>query len=104
MEIVEIEVEPTHMTMGGQRYRVWHNDGVLIESTKDAPHDAARELVALGADLDLTLHVYSRGSQSLGMYGRLGFFAKTRTSETDTHGPRTVPWSLYIREEKSDDD
>lgn len=86
---VEIDIEETHLTASGQRYRVLHEGAVIVESTKDPEHDAARELLARGADVDAIL--VARGTSA-----RLGHLAATRTAEGEMHGPRTVAWVPYF--------
>lgn len=101
---ISIEYEPTKMGRSGQRYRVFHDGCVLVESTKDAPHDAARALVALGADINATLLCFQVGDPNYRLRGRLGYFAGTRTAEGEYSGPRTVGWVPYTGPVLREDD
>lgn len=92
---IEIEVEPSHMTGGGQRWKVFHDGAVIIESSKDPESDAARFLFEAGADLDDRLIVRHRGNPTISFDVRLGAFAGTATSEGSSGGPRRVPWTPY---------
>jgi hypothetical protein len=85
-----IEIEPTHLTSTGQRYRVWHDGEVLIESTKNAFHDAARALSAKG--VTGRLEMKRKGSDRIDLRGLIAVLATRTISETEKHGPKPVKW------------
>lgn len=80
---IEIEVEPVDRY---GKYRAYHNGEVIAES-RDCFSDAARYLVAAGANMDATLVMYGRGNPAPRLYGRLGYVAGHKVS-----GTRVVPW------------
>lgn len=92
---ITIDVEPTHLTKSGQRYRSLHEGEVLVDSSKDPLSDSARALLALpDTEVDDIL-VMMRGP-SIVMYGRLGFIAAHAAREGDNSPPRFVKWAPYF--------
>jgi len=73
-----------------QLYRVFY-EGELLGVWRDPEHSAARELIAKGlATRDNTLQTYRGDVHS--MSGKISWFADTKATEDDDHGPRTVKW------------
>lgn len=96
-EYVEIQIEPTRITGSGQRYRVWHEGEVLVDNTIDPSGDGARELVAMGVDLDARLMVSRVATPDrVDMSGRLGAFAGRRPTEGQDQSVRFIPWVPYF--------
>lgn len=92
-----IEIEPTHMTSTGQRYRVWHDGEVLIESTRDGFCEAARKLSAMGVTGRLQMKM--KGSDRVTLTGLIAVAATMRVSETEKHGPKMVKWKPHFMAE-----
>lgn len=95
---VSIYTEPTSFASSGQRYRVWHNDDVLIETAKDPLCEAARALLAAGgADVDDQIISFDRKTGQPRISGRLGYVASIRVAEDQNSGPRFTAWQPYDR-------
>lgn len=88
-----IDIEATHVTGSGQRYRVYHDGEVLIESCREPLCDGARALVEKG----VTGRVQMRraGSHEITMQGLIAVLAAKTVSEGQISGPRLVRWSPH---------
>lgn len=103
MACIDVDIRRTKMGAAGQRYAVYHDGELLVESTKNGIYDAARALVELGGvDLDDVLYAYVDGRLSL--TGRLGYLITRTISETQDHGPRCVPWVPYFGPVRSEEE
>lgn len=81
-----IEIEPTHITSSGQRYRVYHDGSVLMDSTREPMTNAARALSKMG--VTGRLQARRRGSSRIDMEGLISVLATRCVTETELHGPR----------------
>lgn len=88
-----IDIEPTHLTSTGQRYRVWLGDEVLIESSREPLCESARAMVERGVTGRLQMR--RRGSTRIDMQGLIAVLATLTVSEGRAHGPRFVKWSPH---------
>lgn len=79
-----IDIEPTHVTGTGYRYRVWHDGAVLIESTREPWCAAARALSKAG----VTGRMQMRRNGKIAMTGLITVEATRTVIEGDYHGPR----------------
>lgn len=88
-----IDIEPTHVTGSGQRYRVYHDGDVLVESCRVPLCDGARALVEKG----VTGRVQMRraGSHEIVMQGLIAVLATMTVSEGQLSGPRFAKWSPH---------
>lgn len=92
-----IDIERTHISGTGQRYRVWHDGNVLIESTKNAFFDSARALSAKGVTGRLQMR--RKGRDQIDMTGLIAVAATFTISETERHGPRLIKWAPHFASE-----
>jgi hypothetical protein len=81
-----IDIECTHFTSGGARYRVEHMGQTLIESARDPEFDTCRALLARG--VRGTLAIYSPGSSVPRMRVDIEVGAKLTSIDNATKGPR----------------
>lgn len=88
-----IEIEPTHVTSTGQRYRVWHDDAVLIESTREPLCNSARALVERGVTGRLQMR--RRGRHQIDAEGLISVLATLTVTEGQISGPRFAKWSPH---------
>lgn len=88
-----IDVERTHATGSGERYRVWHDGEILISSCREPLCDGARALVSKG----VTGRVQMRrvGSARIDMHGLIAVLATLTVTEGQSGGPRFVRWSPH---------
>lgn len=88
-----VDIEATHATASGQRYRVWHDGKVLIESCREPLCDAARALSKAG----VTGRIQTRrlGSSVIAMSGLIAVLATMTVTEGDKSGPRFSRWSPH---------
>lgn len=88
-----IDIEPTHVTATGTRYRVWHGGTVLIESAREPLCEGARALV----DKGVTGRIQMRriGSDKIDIEGLIAVLATRTVSEGQTGTPRFAKWSAY---------
>jgi hypothetical protein len=88
-----IEIECSHTTASGSRYRVWHDGSVLLESCRDPLTDGARALVKRG----VTGRVQMKrvGSSSIDMHGLIAVLATRTISEGQTSIPRFAKWAEF---------
>lgn len=94
-----IDIERTHVTSTGGRYRVWHDGAVLIESAREPLCEAARALVKKGVTGRLQMR--RLGSEQIDMSGLIAVLAPLTVSEGQTSTPRLSKWSEYDRSEAS---
>lgn len=103
---IEIELEVGKPTPRGARYNVLHDGDVLLENSRNPEHDAARELLKLGAHADDMMLTRWRGSTIESMRGRVGWFADRTVSEGQGGGVRFTTWAPYTgpkQEEEGDE-
>ena len=81
-----VDIEPTHYTSTGARYRVTYLGETLIESARDPEFEACRALLAKG--ITGTLVTYSPGSSVPRMRVDIEKGAKLTTIDNATEGPR----------------
>lgn len=88
-----IEIEPTHFTSTGQRYRVFHDGKVLVESCREPLCSGARALVEKG----VTGRVQMRrvGRQQIDMEGLIAVLATKTVTEGQVATPRFAKWSPH---------
>lgn len=88
-----IEIENTHTTTSGSRYRIWHDGAVLIESCREPLTDGARALVKKG----VTGRVQMRrvGDKGFDMQGLIAVLATLTVSEGQMGIPRFTKWSEF---------
>ena len=88
-----VDIEAIHRTSSGQRYRVYHDGAVLIESCREPLCDAARALVSKG----VTGRVQMRrlGKQQIDMEGLIAVLATQTVTEGQTAAPRFADWSPH---------
>ena len=86
-----IDIEATHVTGSGQRYRVWHNGEILIESCREPLCSAARELSKAG----YTGRIETRdfGSEKVKSSGLIAVLATLTVTEGQSSGPRFSKWT-----------
>jgi hypothetical protein len=91
--IVPVSLEKIGTGARGDRWRVLHDGIVIIESSRDPEHDAARALEALG--LTGTIETRHVGSTVVSM--RLDIVTAVRRTviEGDRSGPRFGPWRPF---------
>src|SRR5262245_21727213 len=85
-----IWIEVTGYGDRGQRYRVTHNDVMLIESTKNPEFDSARALLARG--IVGQVEIWRRGASSPAMRLDIEKGARLTVEEGDVEGLRFVRW------------
>lgn len=85
-----IEIEESHVTSSGMRYRVWHEGAVLIESTRQAFFDAARELSKRG--VTGRLQMKRRGRAQIDMSALIAVAATKAIAEGQSSSARIVKW------------
>jgi len=95
-----IEIERTHATTSGSRYRVWHDGSVLIESCREPLTDGARALVKKGVTSS-RVQMKRIGTSSIDMHGLIAVLATLTVSEGQTGIPRFTEWSEYVAPEAS---
>ena len=88
-----IETEATHITSTGQRYRVWHDGEVLIESAREPLMEAARVLSSKG--VTGRLRQVRKGRTGYDIEGLIAVLAPLTVTEGQTSGPRFAKWSAY---------
>jgi hypothetical protein len=81
-----IEIEPTHSTGTGARYRVTHSGKTLIESARDPEYQACRALLAKGIRGELV--TYRPGSLVARMRIDIETGAQLTIIENAKEGPR----------------
>jgi hypothetical protein len=81
-----VDIEPTHHTSTGERYRVMYLGVTLIGSARDPTFEACRALLARG--ITGTLVTYSPGSSVPRMRVDIEKGAKLTTIDNATEGPR----------------
>ena len=86
-----IEIEEAHRTPNGQRYRVWHEGKVLIESCRAPFGDAARVLSKMG--LTGRLQSKRKGGDKIEVSGLIAVAATLTVTEGQQSGPRFAKWS-----------
>ena len=91
-----IEVEETHVTSTGTRYRVWHDGKVLIESARVPLTEAAR--VLSGNGVTGRIRQVRKGHAGYDIEGLIAVLAPLTVSEGQTSGPRFAKWSAYDAE------
>lgn len=86
-----IDIEMTHTTANGARYRVWHDGEVLVASAREPLCTAARALVEKG----VTGRVQMRrvGSERVDMSGLIAVFAAMTVSESQVSAPKFARYS-----------
>ena len=92
---VEIEELPHAPTAAVIRYRVWHDDAVLIETCRDPEFDACRALLAQGKTGRMT--TFRRGGSTPCMLIDVERGAGVRTAEGAKSGPRLARWQPFDR-------
>jgi hypothetical protein len=90
--IHDVTIEPLHVTSTGQRYRALYEGEVIVESSRQACYDAARELILAGADHDDRIRILGPDG-GLRLHGRLGGFAASTIVESSTVSIRVARWS-----------
>jgi hypothetical protein len=90
MSTTRVEIEPTHLTERGRRYRVTYAGEVLNEGRKNPIFDACRALLARG--ITGRLEVWRRGKTSADVQLDIERGALFVIRETDTESLRLVPW------------
>lgn len=91
-----VEIEATHVTSSGPRYRVWHDGEVLVESCREPLCSAARALVE--RSVTGRLQMRRKGSEQIDMEGLIAVLATLTVSEGQQSGPRFARWSEYVGE------
>ncbi len=92
-----IEIEATHTTTSGSRYRVWHDGAVLIESCREPLTDGARALVKKG--VTGRVQMKRLGASGFSMQGLIAVLATLTVSEGQTGIPRFTKWSEFVAPE-----
>lgn len=90
-----VDVEFSHLTPNGARYKVWRGEELLVKSSKAPIFDAARALVEKG----VTGRVQQRrkGRTQIDMEGLIAVLATKTILETEKAGPKIikfVPFSM----------
>ena len=85
-----IDIECTHCTSTGARYRVTYQGETLVESARDPEYEACRALLARG--IVGRLVTYGPGSAMPRMKIDIAEGAKLRTVDSHNRGPRTGPY------------
>lgn len=105
---IEIEIEHSHYTSTGARYRVTHGGEVLLKSSRDPTFEAARALWAAGADADdliITRYVnFHPPHETPTVAGRVAALAALTTTEGQSTSVRIIRWVPYTGPTKDDDD
>jgi hypothetical protein len=96
-----IDIQRTHYTSTGARYRVTYLGAVLIESAGDPEFEACRAL--LGRGITGTLVTYSPGSSVLRMRVDIEQGAKLTTIENAKDGPRTARYRPHPSSAQEED-
>lgn len=88
-----IDIQRTHVTASGARYRVWHDGLILIESAREPLCSGARALVEKG----VTGRVQMRrlGSEQIDMEGLIAVLAAKTVGEGQEASVRFAKWSPY---------
>ena len=88
-----IDIECTHVTASGERYRVWHDGEVLIKSCREPLCDGARALVEKG----VTGRVQMRrlGNSRIDMQGLIAVLATMSVTEGQDQSVRFAKWSPH---------
>jgi hypothetical protein len=96
-----IEIEPTHYTSTGARYRVTYLGETLIESARDPEFQACRALLAKG--VKGTLVTYSPGSSVPRMKVDIEKGAMLTVIESAREGPRFARYRPHPGSAERDD-
>lgn len=89
-----IEIERTHVTASGARYRVWHDGSVLVESAREPLCSGARALVDKGVTGRVQMR--RRGSDQIDIEGLIAVLAAKTVSEGQDASVRFAKWSPYV--------
>lgn len=87
-----VDVEFSHTTPTGERWRVFHDGELLLKSCREPLFDGARALVAKG----VTGRIQTRRNGMICMEGLIAVCATLTVTEGQTHGPRIVKWSSHF--------
>ncbi|KFB11058.1 hypothetical protein [Nitratireductor basaltis] len=85
-----IEIERTHATASGERFRVWHEGEILVKSCREPLCDGARALVAKGVTGRVQMR--RKGSDQIDMQGLIAVLATQTVTEGQSSGPRFTKW------------
>jgi hypothetical protein len=90
--VTRLDIEPTDIRgERGQRYRVLHAGGVLIEDTWNPEFDAARALVALGVTGQAEIWRDGKAVSTMDIEAA----AESTIVENASVGPRLSPWMPF---------
>jgi hypothetical protein len=96
-----VEIELTHNTSSGARFRVTHLGETLIESARDPEYEACRALLAKGIKGKMV--TYSRGSLVTRMRIDIETGAKLTIIENAKEGPRRARYRPHPGSTEPDD-
>ena len=96
--IVRITLERLGSGARGDRWRVLHDGIVIVESSRDPEHDAARALAALG--LTGTIETRHAGSAIVAMRFDIAKAAGRTVIEGERTGPKFGRWQQFDRTQR----
>lgn len=88
-----IEIELSHYSSTGARYKVFHDGALLLKSAREPFCAGARELQARG--LSGPLAMCRRGSRQMDLTGTIEGAALLTVTEGQVGQPRFAKWSPY---------
>jgi hypothetical protein len=89
-----VDIERTHYTSSGARYRVLLDGAVIVKSCRDVCGPTARALSAMG----VTGRVQFRrlGHKQIDMEGLIAVLATKTVTEGDKISPRLTKWQAHF--------
>lgn len=81
-----IDIERIGAASKGLRYRVWHNDEVLLDTCREPLCEAARALSRMGITGRILMR--RKGKSGFDMTGLIAVMAAQTVNESERHGPR----------------
>ena len=92
-----VDIELTHYTASGARYRVMHDGAVIVKSCRDVAGPTARALSAIG----VTGRVQFRrlGNSQIDFEGLIAVLATKTVTESDKTSPRMGKWNPHFMAE-----
>ncbi len=89
-----VDIEKIRVGGTGARYRVWCDEKVIIESSKEPLTESARLLSSRGVTGRLRLR--RKGMEGWDIEGLISVLANLTISEGNEKGPRFVKWVPYL--------
>lgn len=94
---IEIEIEPAHITGTGQRYRVFHEGEIIIDSAREPLCESARFFAGAGI-FEGEILMRRRGREQIDMSGNILSLIGLTVSEGQASPPRFAAWVPFDRD------